>query len=317
MFLHRKIIIFLLLGFITFVSDAFAQNATFYIEGDQKTPIYVKVEGTMVDRMGKNYAIISNLAAGYTNFEILFELNKYPAQKFTLLVPESDARGFILTQVEPGTFALFDMDQKRFILAGNSKEDDFYVEKSPEEQRLAQNKVQKDKVKIQREDWGTLWDKEKAKDLAQRYGKTQIEEKENTKKELEFIDDISLNKNNGNTEARIAIKESKTDSSLPPIPNTDCPEAMDNRNFENIALRFIDIKEDSDKLSFIRRRTQKQCFSTEQVRILASNMDSQSGKFELIKMLYAQTSDQEYFHQLEEVFQSNYLKNEFKKMVNK
>src|SRR5690625_1288873 len=317
MYLHRKIIIFLFLGFVAFFKESIAQNPTFYIEGDQETPIYVKVEGTMVDRLGKNYAIISNLAAGYTNFEILFELNKYPSQKFTLLVPESDSRGFILTQVEPGTFALFDMDQKRFILAGNSKEDDVYVEKSLEEQRIAQNKAQKNELKFKKEDWGALWDREKAKDLAQRYGKTQMEEKETSKNELEFIDDISLNKKNGNSKADIRINEAKADTSLPPIPNTDCPESMDNRSFENIALRFIDIKEDSDKLSFIRRRTQKQCFSTEQVRILASNMESQSGKFELIKMLYVQTSDQEYFFQLEEVFQSNYLKNEFRKMVNK
>lgn len=322
-----------------------AQNAYFYIEGDQVTPFYVKVEGKMVERFGKNYSIIPNLAAGHTNFEILFEKNKYPAQHFILDVPETGARGFVLNKVNEQQFALFDIDQKRFIVAGNRAEDDYVlpalVTKTNEEKAFYQKNTP-DRTALE---------------LLQKYGQTNTQG--NTLKNIDdnqpqFIDDIALNKegNTNRTKQEIRKLESRKrytkeevdnalmnwekeddilkpskkktevtteeeENKLPPIPNTDCPEPMSNQAFETIALRFLSVNDDTQKLRYLRRSTSKLCFSAEQVRILANNMETQSGKFEVVKMLYIQTSDQDNYGRLEELFNSGYIRSEFRNLINR
>ena len=68
-----------------FSQHAMAQGFSYvYIQGDKQTPFYVKMEGEMLPRYGKDYSIISELAPGPINIEILFQQNKYPAEKFVI-----------------------------------------------------------------------------------------------------------------------------------------------------------------------------------------------------------------------------------------
>lgn len=320
-----------------------AQNAYFYIEGDQLTPIYVKVEGKMVNRLGKNYAIIPNLAAGYTHFEILFEQNKIPPQKFILEVPESGARGFVLNKVNDQQYALYDLEQKKFILAGNNIGDDYVLPSIAERHQEEQNFYQ-------------LGKEVSAREVILQYGQTNRETISTAKnKEALFIEDVILNDEsrnqktinhvrtpkqrirytseelekselahlNENFEPHVPLKVKTTSSKheieneLPPIPNTDCPSSMSNQEFEQVALKFLNLDDDTQKLRFLRRRSNKDCYSTEQVRILANNMESQSGKFEVVKMLYIQTSDQNQYPELEHLFESLYIKSAFKELLNR
>ena len=102
---------------------------------------------------------------------------------------------------------------------------------------------------------------------------------------------------------------------LPPVPNTDCPNAMDNEVFEGLAIQFLNKQDDDSKLKFLKENKKNHCFSTEQVRILGKNMDTQSGRFEEVKMLYIQTSDQESYGKLEELFNTEFLKSKFRELV--
>ncbi len=108
-----------------------------YLQGDKQTPIYVKLEGEMLPRYGQNYALISRLAPGASNVEVLFQQNKFPSQKFTILVPEDGQRSLLLTQ-RPEGWALYDLRQGFYIPAGNIASEDRYnapnrnVEKEPE-----------------------------------------------------------------------------------------------------------------------------------------------------------------------------------------
>ncbi|RYD51146.1 MAG: hypothetical protein EOP52_12160 [Sphingobacteriales bacterium] len=96
-----------------------------YIQGDKETPIYVKLEGEMQPRYGQHYSILPRLAPGVINVEILFQQNKFLPQKFALLVPEGSQRSFLLTQRSEG-WALFDLQQKFYIPAGNIASQDRY-----------------------------------------------------------------------------------------------------------------------------------------------------------------------------------------------
>ena len=109
-------VIFILVCSILSVKNVAAQPFSYiYIQGDKTTPFYVKMEGKMQPRYGKNHSIISELPPGKINIEILFQQNAFPSEKFTLDVPENGARGFLLNK-QGGVFALYDLQQKNYIM---------------------------------------------------------------------------------------------------------------------------------------------------------------------------------------------------------
>ncbi len=118
---------FLLLFVLLFAAPAFAQRFSYvYLQSDKETPIYVKLEGEMLPRYGQHYNIISRLAPGAINIEVLFQQNKFPPQKFTILVPEDGQRSLLLTRRDDTAWALYDLRQKFYILAGNIASEDRY-----------------------------------------------------------------------------------------------------------------------------------------------------------------------------------------------
>jgi hypothetical protein len=105
----------LLVCFFVVFTDTLAQPFSYvYIQGDKTTPFYVKMEGKMMPRYGKNYSILSELSGGPIHIEILFQQHVFPPQKFTIQVPENGCRGFLLNKLEHG-FALYDLQQKKYI----------------------------------------------------------------------------------------------------------------------------------------------------------------------------------------------------------
>ena len=106
---------FIMVCVIVLNANAVAQPFSYlYIQGDKETPFYVKMEGKMLPRYGKNYCIISELNPGPVHLEILFQQRIYPSQKFTIQVPENSSRGFLLNKQEIG-FALYDLQQKKYL----------------------------------------------------------------------------------------------------------------------------------------------------------------------------------------------------------
>jgi len=85
-----------------------------YIQGDKITPFYVKMDGQMLPRYGKNYSIISELEPGPIHIEILFQQRVYPSQQFTIDVPENGYRGFLLMR-QADSFALYDLQTKKVV----------------------------------------------------------------------------------------------------------------------------------------------------------------------------------------------------------
>ena len=72
----------------------------------------------MQPRYGKNYSLISELNGGPVHIEILFEQRKFPAQQFTVLVPENGFRSFLLSR-QADTFALFDLQKKKYLVSSD------------------------------------------------------------------------------------------------------------------------------------------------------------------------------------------------------
>lgn len=354
-----------LIGLCLLLVAQFARGNNYsyiYIEGDKQTPFYVKMEGQMLPRLGKNYCIVPNLDAGVTNIEILFQQNNYPAQKFALNIPVSGRRGFVLQKVNDRQFALYDLQQGNYIVSGNKPEDDKLPE-SDAETAIAGSPTDVKGAPVTEttdpEDLPAFTPtKSKKKTPAPKPAKTEEQQTDNR-----FINDLELNTDKGQSVAPAATalpafeektapapkKKKKPKREVPAdlpaiadendgvdhrvtagkptevpeaaapagIPNSDCRTAMSNDEFENFALKILDEDADDDaKIKILTKNKKKNCFSTEQVRILANNLVTQSGRYDVVKMLYPQTSDQANYGKLESLFKTNFLKEKFRAIVN-
>lgn len=88
-----------------------------YIQGDKTVPFYVKMEGKMQPRYGRNYCIIPELNPGIVHIEILFQQRVLPPQQFTIQVPENGFRGFLLNK-KGNSYVLYDLQKKRDLEPG-------------------------------------------------------------------------------------------------------------------------------------------------------------------------------------------------------
>lgn len=348
-----KYILTLLTGLFLLVQGVFANSYSyFYIEGDKQTPFYVKMEGQMVPRLGKNYCIIPNLDAGVTYIEILFQQNKYPAQKFALKVPAGGSRGFLLQKVNDRQFALYDIQQGTYLVAGNK----------PEEDELAPAAVQTAQTPVAAADEPVIEDnaipafeapqKAKKEKTAKPKKEVVVKEQPVTANDR-FISDIELNRGNSGTavpaprpgakpvkkkpakrdneEQNLAAVTDETDDvpakvkqaavvdedsgDTPAAGNADCRGPMSTEEFEDFAIRILDKTEDDERIKVLTKGKGKKCFTTEQVRIIANNLATQSGRYDVVKLLYPQTSDKENYAKLESLFKTNYLKGKFREVI--
>jgi len=355
-----KYIVALLAGCLLLVEASFAKSYTYiYIEGDKQTPFYVKLEGQMMPRLGKNYCIIPNLDAGITNIEILFQQNKFPSQKFIVKVPAEGNRGFVLQKVNDRQFALYDIQQGIYLVSGNKAEDDqlpaagsmgaapvaataapaspqqtdtdipaFATNKKPAKKKVTKPAVKEEKPQTEPEPKsrfisdielnasgttaednadGALPDYKKEKPAAKKKPVKTTTRKPVDNSELAAIND------DGEVSSKTAKPAAAVDNGM---PNTDCKSPMSSEDFENFALKILDKADDDARLKVLSKNKGRLCFTTEQVRIIANNLDTQSGRYEVTRLLYAQTSDQGNYPKLESLFKTVYLKNKFKEILN-
>lgn len=306
-----KRIALILLLFILGNNTLLAQSdySYFYFEGDLETPFYVKVEGQMQPRYGQNHFIIPNLDEGYTHFEILFQKNEYPPQKFFLEVPKNGFRSFVLHKASDQKFMLLDIQQQIYIPANNTKDQGAagniktYVRPLPKEALKSGKESSRPSKHIARGSSGSLslFPEDSILKLSQNKNTDSVSYQSST--EGAFINDIVLNDNG------------KTSSKQAQIANTDCPNAMSNEAFETFALKLLDKEGDENRLKYLKKQATSYCFSTEQVRIIAANLSMQSARYEAVKLLYQRTSDQKNYNRLESLFNTPFLKEKFKAIL--
>lgn len=265
-----------------------------YIQGDKETPFYVKLEDEMLPRYGKNYCIIPQLAPGPIHIKILFQQNLYPAQSFTIQVPENGYRGFLLMH-KGEDFKLYDIQQQFYIVSGNNAEDD----------HAPVNQPGNDYVPTQ---VGPASDSTASADT-----KTATEETTNatTKTEHkettgpEFID-VEL-KND---------RTQQTETMLPGGNNTvttkgNCIKAVDIELFEAIQKKAND-KRDDMRLKYLLSKAEENCFNTTQVRILTKTLPNDPERYTFLKKVYPRVTDPSRFPSLEALLSTQEWKSYFK-----
>jgi hypothetical protein len=285
-------------AFTTVKADEFSY---IYIQGDKQIPFYVKLEGEMQPRYGKNYCIIPKLAPGQVNIEILFQQNQFPAEKFTILVPANGYRGFMLTQKD-GAYSLYDLQQGIYLSPGNDAGDD--VAPSVKQPVPVPTPVVADNTS--KTTTATIKPKPVT---AKPTPKKQEVEKPIDNGQPNFIDNIELNNERsfGTPGENIPSETANTTGT---VTNSDCPKPLSRSDYEDV-LNKAKSKSDANRLKYLLEQTDN-CYSTGQVRALARTLTKDPERYAFLKQVYPHVTDQSNFASLESTLTSKEWKEYFK-----
>jgi hypothetical protein len=314
-----------------------------YIQGDKQTAFYVKLEGEMLPRYSKNYYIIPQLAAGPIHLQVLFQQNEYPAQNFTVLVPDNGYRGFLLTKKD-NTFALYDIQQRFYLMPGDNGEDHLpeMISYAPKEEKAVVNTPE---VATKNNDRPKLAppgddqpqfinnivldnDRTVQKDApaqAAPVEETPLAEaappppaEESPAEETPTVEtpvQESPAEDSYNIAQEPTVEESKAirpiadsyqdnnvtlSEDVAPIINSDCPEPLNQGDFDKLYHNTMDKKDDEKRVMYLMKKAEDNCFSTRQAYFLARQLGAESMRYSFLKKVYPRITDQQNFHLLEE-----------------
>jgi len=316
---------------------SWGQFSYVYIQGDKSTPFYVKMQDEMLPRYGKNYCIISQLLPGTITFQVLFQQNVYPPQTFTVLVPENGYRGFLLAK-ENDNFALYDLQQKFYIPAFDTITEDHLPGTPGTTVATAKTDIapvmRTDTAAIVKTDAVTVTNSDTPKPAFIDTATKVIAE---TSYKPHFIDSMQLNNsrviqplttapvNDSPISKGIAATIPSPDTiiknadtivkPIKPIkdPHLKCSEAMSKEDFDAIFHSTLSTNDDTRGL-FLMGKINK-CYSTEQVKELLQTLYIESDRYLFCKRIYAHVVDKDNFGTLENMFETNEGKHDFRTII--
>lgn len=306
-------------GFSTFANGF----SYIYIQGDKQAPFYIKFEDQMLPRYGKNYNIIPQLAPGPVNIQVLFQQNMYPAQRFTIMVPEDGFRGFLLLQ-KNGSFALYDIHQQFYLYPGNKAEDDRVPQANSYVYTNATATPQQAPTVADARPRATDRNNRQPRFIGniefnnERTVQSTPPAQPLTEGEPEYV--------NTETEPVPAAEddEYEADNSTPvaaaPPPgtfvtNSDCPAAISDEEFQDLYGKS-QAKADKQKLRFLLTKMD-QCFTTNQARMLTETLNNDPEKYTFLKRVFPRVTDQYNFSPLENLLSTQEWRSYFRLILPK
>lgn len=328
---HRSPFFLLLLMIAGFGVQA-QQLAYVYIQGDKQTPFYVKLEGAMQERYGKNYCIMSQMAPGPAHLEILFQQNAFPAQQFTILVPEGGSRGFMLVQ-RNGAFSLYDLQQQFYIQAGNTEADDHLpaiAEAPPPPAAAPEEAVPAEATAAASAPTPTPLPpppvaeppKPKQKKKKKPVAEQPVVEQAPNNTDPRFLQNIELG--NPHTAATGTAPAATSDDTMmtegartslaSSFRNSDCPEAMDNAAFEKVYKAMMEKSTDEERIALLEGQMDK-CYKCWHARTLGNLLTEDAARYTFLKKVYPRITDQQAFPLLDDILRSEVWKAQFQQLV--
>ncbi len=294
----RKLLLCTLLLFSANRLPAVAQGFSYvYIQGDGETPFYVKLEGEMQPRYGTNYSILSRLAPGPANIEILFQQNKFPVQKFALQVPAGGARSLLLVRKE-AIFLLYDLQQGFYIPEGNAVADDKYVAGTTGAQSTALNATS----------GSVLQERNKESNRTPPVRETASTPPAKTEipagNDPAFIPDLELSRKTPNRipKANVETPVRNTRNLPEPAPAGEgCAVPMSISQFGDFYGRFLQQPSLDAKLTFL--LDAEECPTPDQARIVARSLDTEPARLRYLGRVIRRAPKKKPFGALSNVFE--------------
>lgn len=327
--LLNKSILSLLLVFALCSNSTIAGAQGFsyvYIQGDKKTPIYVKVEGEMLPRYGKNYALISRLAPGPLNIDILFQQNEHPPMHFTVLVPENGKRAFMVNKKE-GAFCLYDLEQNFYLRPDNDIADDHLPSVIANADLLGTATAKEPELTEAEKEPETAPARPKTPKASPATAKKTIAKKVLVPKPQpataqpkdsspKFIDNITLNNDkSGGSQATQTASTDNIAASEQPIPNSDCRSVIPVGTFRRLMITINARKTEDEKLGTFLEAVSQYCFTTDMTAEVVGKLSTDAARFSALKKVYPKTTDQARFATLEQLLSDAEWKEYFRDMV--
>ena len=309
--MHRRYL-FLLLLFAA-ITGSFRSSAEsfsyIYIEGDG-VPFYVKFEGDMQPRYGKNYCIIPKLIAGPVHVQILFQQNIFPPQEYIIRVPDSGSRSFRLTKTA-GAYSLYDIQQHFYLPPGNKESDDNLPAVIPV--TAAQNDTGRTGPSFKKA--FAFLDKKPAFLQRKPDAVTPVDTPDNGP---HFIPGITLG---APADAPAKPANQVYDTAMitatrapePASTATDCTPVSDT-GFRQIYQHATGQQTDEDRVAYLQGETGF-CFKCWQVRTLAGTLTGDAARYTFLKNIYPRVSDQSAFPLLDDLLRTNTWKTAFAKIA--
>ncbi|MBS1616568.1 MAG: DUF4476 domain-containing protein [Bacteroidetes bacterium] len=324
----KRCVLFLFIVLATLSAAAKEQFSYLYIQGDKQTPFYLKLDGAMQPRYGKNYCILPQLAPGPLTIEILFQQNSYPSEKFTVLIPDGGSRGFLLVKKEDA-YELYDLQQGFYLKAGNAADEDHMPTV------LAVHSFQEPPLPTKK----TITEKQPLKNTTSRQGRLSIfSKKDHPEQKVKPVKKLPAKTNHTASEGpafipNMELGHDDDDKRIPPEPerqmpirdsvmiiqnsslrNSDCPNALSNEDFGKVFHAMSSRIGDEQRLAYILGQMDK-CYQSWQARSLAQILETESARFTLLKHIYPRISDQSSFALLDDLFSTDTWKSAFSKLL--
>ncbi len=302
-----------------------------YIQGDKQVPFYIKFEDQMLPRYGKNYNIIPQLAPGAVNIQVLFQQNMYPAQRFTIVVPEDGFRGFLLLQ-KNGSFALYDIHQQFYLYPGNKAEDDRVPQANSYVYRNATTAPVQTTAqpvpKVQQRTNATARNNREPRFIGnielnneRTVRNTPPEQQQQPVAEqsgyvkTDEPDEAPVSEETGNDNNNIVEPVPATPPSGTYVTNSDCPSAMNEAEFEDLYSKS-QAKAEKQKLKFLLTKMDA-CYTSNQARMIAESLNNDPEKYTFLKRVYPRVTDQYNFPPLENLLSTQEWKSYFRLILPK
>lgn len=296
--------------FLSGISPCIAQDYSYvYIQGDKSIPFYVKLEGEMLPRYGKNHAIISRLEPGMINLEILFQQNAHPPHAFRIKVPENGNRSFLLTKRAEG-FALFDLQQGFYLQPGNDPDDDQAPARDGSYSPVAYPAAEPaapatTAVPARKETRPSQKGSASGRTTAENVTPPAV-----TPGTPLFLEDIELY----NEHTVPPDNKPATDTGSDVIPNSDCPEPVTDSRLQSIYGKTLTYTTEEARLGYLNSQLNI-CYTTEQAALLVQTMESNAARYSWLKKVYPRITDQSAFRSLSALFSDEAWKSHFLQMV--
>ncbi|MCB0696084.1 MAG: DUF4476 domain-containing protein [Chitinophagaceae bacterium] len=287
-----------------------------YIQGDKTLPFYVKLEDQMLPRYGKNYNLIPQLAPGVINIQVLFQQNAYPAQKFSIVVPESGFRGFLLMK-KGDAFTLYDIHQQFYLHAGNKPEDDKAPVANTAEAYVYKPRIESTPAPVAnstvaRQSSGprfmTNVELNNERTIQQEPAREVRESRRNEPQE-----EVSYSETGYGRQDEYTSPEPEGNSMA--VTNSDCPEPVSEGDFEDLYKKVQD-KNEKTKLKYLLSKMDG-CYTSNQARILTEALSNDPEKYTFLKRVYPRITDQYNFPAHENLLSTEEWKSYFRLIISK
>jgi hypothetical protein len=301
-----------------------------YIQTDSRQPFYVKLNEQIYSSVAAGYLVIPKLVAGEYQVKIGFPKNEWPVQEWQLTLGNKDV-GFLLKPVSD-VWALIDLHDFS-VQKALSRETATQIERNDFASTLAQVAgdpgialKQKNVSDTSNQGVAILPEKRDSTALVsepiEKYPVVSISRflAENNKDEWRARYLISGEKETDTVEVIIPIPSEpdlKNANSNPAvvISNPACKRLASSQTMKQLISRMQKVNSMEEKIALFRSNAKQQCFSTEQMRMLALQMPTEAGKYYLLDAAYPVIADKHACASLGSLFSDPYFKNRFEAMI--